>query len=183
VSQFLVWNVHHRNGYNIQILLRYCLPDKMSHMRICRSVGTAFSEQRNIWMNGPSVHLSAGSEVQATILEHARIEVRSRSLCSDQHLLFASTSQFVTFFLYFRKLGGRGLSFLLDTEIDRALIIFPVNTDCGIHSIGWHRAGAWHFCKCKHIITWFSAFSWAYLARVFCGFWAEIVYLYTDLSH
>lgn len=37
-------------------------------------VGTAFLENRSIWMNGPSVLHSAGSKEQAQILQHAGIE-------------------------------------------------------------------------------------------------------------
>lgn len=45
----------------------------------CRSVGMAHAEGRNFWMNGSSVHLTAGSMEQAQFLQHAGIEVHTNA--------------------------------------------------------------------------------------------------------
>ena len=46
---------------------------------VCRYVGRAHAEGRNIWMNGPSIAKHAGSKEQADFLQHARIMVHTYS--------------------------------------------------------------------------------------------------------
>lgn len=123
----------------------------------CRCVGTAFSEKRSIWMNGPSILHSAGSNEQAQILQHAGIEVNFNlvywltgwirgswislhcygswrsNICI--HLSCSFSSRLLPFFLIFT---------------DGTVIFFSDFTDCCVHSMGPdQRAWAWHLWNCK----------------------------------